>query len=270
MGVYTGNNLNNTRIGLPGQNWFMVGRGGNDNLTGADRADALYGDFQLGTQPTAGGVAGNDRLTGRGGDDRLYGEEGDDILYGDYATGPITDGGVAGDDTLFGGSGSDKLYGEEGNDLLDGGKDNDTLVGGTGDDKLYGGKDDDYLYGGSGSDFLSGGGNIDQLIGYGLTANEIDVLRGDGGQDFFYLGSGLDVYYDGDGNNGYAVIADFTAGSDKIKVMGPLTNYTLQTGFYGAGSSTVQDTAILYNGDAIGIVQDNTTITLTNANFIAL
>lgn len=35
MGVYTGNNFNNTQTGLPGQNWVMIGRGGNDNLTSA-------------------------------------------------------------------------------------------------------------------------------------------------------------------------------------------------------------------------------------------
>jgi Ca2+-binding RTX toxin-like protein len=143
------------------------------------------------------GMAGNDRLEGRGGADVLSGGAGNDSLYGGD-----------GDDVLTGGSGNDRLEGGLGRDTasyrdatagvkaslasaklntgdargdvwvgienLEGSALNDTLLGdgyanqllgGAGDDSLSGGAGADSLLGGEGGDSLSGGTGADVLDG---------------------------------------------------------------------------------------------------------
>ncbi len=90
-----------------------------------------------------------------------------------------------------------------GNTIL-GGKANDTLTGGTKADTIYGGAGADKIYGEAGADKLFGGAGNDTL--YGGAGN--DTLTGGDGKDFFVYGSG-------DGND---IIADYTAGTDKIKI----------------------------------------------------
>ena len=75
-------------------NYYLDGKGGNDNLTGAGGNDVLIGG------------AGSDTLTGNAGNDRLFGEDGNDQL----------DGGD-GKDVLAGGKGSDTLKGGAGDDI---------------------------------------------------------------------------------------------------------------------------------------------------------
>ncbi len=304
MGTYTGNDSNNNYTASTEWNsgdwwnpfdgyyewrsWTMVGKGGNDRLTGGSKTDYIYGDYKFGAYSSTG-VSGDDILTGRGGNDYIYGENGNDVLYGDYAYGSVTgDGGVSGNDYLYGGYGNDSVYGEAGYDVLYGeggydylnggadsdslygGSEADTLVGDSGYDYLNGGTDNDYLYGGSQSDSLVGDAGNDYLSGYGYTLYEKDWLNGGTGYDTFVLGTSSGAHYTGDGINGYATISDFTAGVDKIQVKGSLGGYTLQAGYWGVGSSTTQDTGILYYGELIGIVQDNTSIQLNSSYFTAV
>ena len=105
--------------------------GGDDLLTGSQKADTIFG------------LGGNDVLLGLGGNDLLDG-------------GP-------GDDNLDGGKGADKLKGQKGDDVLTGGDGNDTLIGGPGKDKLNGGKGNDTLIGNGGKDSLVGGPGNDTI-----------------------------------------------------------------------------------------------------------
>ncbi|WNZ22108.1 calcium-binding protein [Leptolyngbya sp. NK1-12] len=299
MGTYVGNDSNNAKTAAMEWNdgdwwnpfdgyyewrsWTMTGKGGSDQLTGGAKNDYIYGDYKLGAYSVTG-IPGNDVLTGRGGDDYLYGEEGNDTLYGDFAFGSGTG---AGNDYLNGGSGNDILYGEAGNDTLVGGfgddyqdggtgndalygeSGNDSLVGGSGNDYINGGDSNDNLFGGSGNDTLVGGYGNDYLDGYGNTLYEKDQLIGGYGADRFALGSSTNVYYKGDGTNGYATIQDFVFG-DKIQVKGALNGYTLEKNYdWGVGTSA-KDTAIFHSGDLIGVVQDNISIQLNSSYFTTL
>jgi Ca2+-binding RTX toxin-like protein len=264
MGTYTGNDSNNTFTASQEWNsgdwwnpfdgyyewrsWTIVGKGGNDNLTGGAKYDYIYGDYK-GSSPS--GISGNDILKGRGGGDAIYGEAGNDTLYGDYAFGAVTDGGVAGNDYLNGGYGDDVIHGEAGSDTLDGG---------------YG---NDFLSGGSGNDYVVGGAGNDYLIAYGFTFSERDQMLGGSGIDQFALTNGASVFYKGDGVNGYATVQDFAFG-DKLRVKGPLTDYFLQKNINWGAGSNANDTGIFHGGDLIAVVQDNTSIQLNSAYFTSV
>lgn len=111
----------------------------NNDYTGTDYSDTVYGD------------TGKDTISGGGGEDTLFGQEGKDTLSGGE-----------GDDTLYGGEGDDTLRGDSGNDILEGGAGKDRLYGGEGNDILKGGAGNDRLYGNEGDDtvvFGAGDGN---------------------------------------------------------------------------------------------------------------
>ncbi len=116
--------------------------------------------------------------------------------------------GVAGADTISGLDGNDSLYGGAGNDSLDGGLGSDSLYGGTDNDTLTGGDGSDSLYGGSGADTLSGGNDADSLYaeydpqtGIGDAVGTINVLNGDGGNDYLQGGAGNDQLNGGADND---------------------------------------------------------------------
>lgn len=90
------------------------------------------------------------------------------------------------DDYFDAGDGNDNLYGNGGNDILVGGDGNDYLVGGTNNDSLYGNNGDDALAGvkrfiPQSSDFPCDPRGL----------NEIDVITGGAGADYFLLGEAL-------------------------------------------------------------------------------
>jgi Ca2+-binding RTX toxin-like protein len=157
--------------------------------------------------------------------------------------------------SIYGYGGNDYLVGGPKNDYISGSSGNDTLVGGDGDDKLYGGTHNDYLYGGNGDDFLNG---------YGWGINEYDTLSGGAGKDLFILGDSSGVFYKG---SGYAVITDFNWQDDKIQVKGSIKQYSLS--FENLAGTGALDTVIRYNGDIIGVVQDNTNVWLS-ADFVTV
>jgi calpain family cysteine protease/hemolysin type calcium-binding protein len=84
----------------------LMGRGGNDSMTGGNGRETLVG------------AGGNDKLSGGAGNDTLKGGEGNDALKGQD-----------GDDTLNGGNGNDSLNGGGGSDALTAGDGDDTLIG---------------------------------------------------------------------------------------------------------------------------------------------
>jgi Ca2+-binding RTX toxin-like protein len=116
----------------------IKGSGGNDSLSGTNKADHISGR------------GGNDTIFGLGGNDKLSGDDGDDQIFGD-----------SGNDKISGGKGNDTIYGGDGKDRIDGGKGNDSVYGGDGNDKIDGGKGNDIIVGGAGADKLTGGAGND-------------------------------------------------------------------------------------------------------------
>ena len=179
----------------------LCGNAGEDTLEGGGHDDDLYGgeddDYldggggsdclvggESGGSPDAINNSGDDTLCGGSGTDHLWGYSGDDVLYG--GTGGDFLNGNDGDDTLYGESGNDRLNGGNGNDLLEGGTGDDTLSGAAGDDRLFGDDGSDVHYGGRGNDALFGG--CDDL-------EDVDVLRGDSGNDRLLVREGDSVCY---------------------------------------------------------------------------
>lgn len=147
---------------------------------------------------------------------KLYGFGGDDILVGS-AKGDQLWGGT-GDDILRGENGNDGLSGDNGNDILQGGLGNDSLNGGAGDDILQGDDGNDQLTGGAGHDILQAGAGDDYL--YGGAGN--DIMTGGAGKDVFVIGGSVSVDWVGgkawfNVELGDDIIADFTAGQDKLR-----------------------------------------------------
>ncbi len=193
----------------------------------------------------------------------IYGTKGNDTLTGnDTPMWVIEDGQYLlqpADDAIYGYSGNDRLLGRGGNDNLYGHSGNDILSGGTGDDNLYGGSGNDYLRGGTGDDNLSGSFGDDYLLG-GVAASGqsgYDTLTGGTGEDTFALGDPSGVHYLG---LGFATITDFNSIEGDIIQLFSSDNYTLGTGNYGGTDAL--DTTIFSGGDLIGVVLDNTNLSL--------
>jgi Ca2+-binding RTX toxin-like protein len=199
-----------------------------ENMQGGDGQDDLRGD---GAANTLWGHDNDDILHGRGGDDFLLGDEGDDVLFGGagadrleggagvdraaYWTAPgpvladlgyahLNEGEAAGDtydsiEDVQGSDASDRLRGDAGDNRIWGGEGNDVLHGRDGNDRLLGQEGRDYMVGGAGDDHLTGGA----------------------GADTFVFEAGHDI------------IADFTAGEDRLQIAAevwddrPLTVETL-------------------------------------------
>ena len=68
-----------------------------------------------------------------------------------------------------------------------------------------------------------------------------------------------ETYYQG---SGYALITDWDYTSDYIQAHGSSSQYSLQSGNYGFGTSA-QDTAIYYGTDVIGYIQDSTNVSFS-------
>jgi Ca2+-binding RTX toxin-like protein len=110
-----------------------------------------------------------------------HGTEHDDFLYGSNTQADILDG-LAGDDRLFGKGGDDQLGGGAGDDILEGEGGNDVLLGGAGNDVLSGDDGSDvYLFDrGDGQDRLydygSGPDDVDVIrFGEGISAADVSL-----------------------------------------------------------------------------------------------
>jgi Ca2+-binding RTX toxin-like protein len=270
----------NDRLTVPGGNsnlrgYTILGIGGSDVMIGGGGRDRIVA--ASGSSFMDGGD-GNDQVYGSFGKDTVIGGNGDDILFGDFGD-DYLDGG-SGNDRLFAGFGDDLVFGGDGNDTMDGGVGGEVLFGGAGNDVITGGTNGDpkngedffrdFLVGGSGSDNLDGfGGGIgnterDVLIGGGAVAADgsITSTLGDGARDTFVLANSSGVYYASGGGNDYAVILDFEAGIDRLRLKqlgGTLVNYTLDpigdltgdgrgdTGLYAQFSNGSEDLIAVFN-----------------------
>jgi serralysin len=220
-------------------NFAPIPTNGNDTLSGGSGNDSINA------------LGGNDLVTGGDGDDTLLGSSGSDDLYGEFGNDRLDGGsgndgfisGGEGNDTLRGASGSDNLRGDSGNDRLDGGADHDSLTGGT---------DNDNLTGGTGNDILIGAGSGSLGVG------ERDTLRGNDGNDVFVLGNSTQAYYLGNSTTDRATISDFTLGTDQIQLYGSAAAYTL--------SVVNGSTQIRYSGDLVAIVQNVTSLNLSDSS----
>ena len=178
------------------------------------------------------GNASANTIRGNRGANILVGGAARDTLYGNN-----------GNDILNGGADGDTLYGNNGNDILNGGADGDTLYGNNGNDKLFGSIGNDNLFGNAGNDHLVGGNGNDRLIG-GIGN---DILNGGDGNDVFWIQSGA----------GRAVIKDYSSGSDRIKLLGGLTEDDLSFSNVG-GHTRISD-----DDDLLAIVQNTIADDLT-------
>ena len=229
---------------------YLVGdetRAREDNLTGNDGADRLYGGYMI--DSLSGGIGSDriyggyedDQLYGGAGDDQLYGEQDDDLLMGGDGNDRL-DGGI-GADTMAGGAGNDVYYvtlGDDGavEDLIDessetNGAGTDTIyipfqveayvapVGveiirmnaGFGDTTVTGNASNNGLYGNAGDNLLDGGAGTDTLSG-GAGADTLaggtgtDNLNGGTGNDTLTGGTGTDTLTGGSGDD----VFDFNSG----------------------------------------------------------
>ena len=272
--LITGNEFDNDINGWKGAD-TLYGEAGDDDIIGYQGAD--YIDGGVGNDSLFGN-SGDDNILGNDGDDYINGGTGSDVLFGNDGDDEIV--GHHGADNIDGGAGDDSLSGNKGNDYINGWSGNDDIRGGRGDDTLLGWTGDDILRGGSGSDTLLGEEGNDVLNGYGATYGEKDVLTGEfssslpdqqdsgDGADTFVLGNTANVFYNSDGNDGYAIITDFYwAEGDVFQVhdTGNISDYSLQfTAWSGVGAgSSSQDTVISYQGDVIAVVQDTTDVIMS-------
>jgi|GEM_PF-3356704 len=238
-------------IGSPVEEVFIDGGPGNDTITAA----GTVGGFLLGRE-------GNDLITGDEADDDIRADEGNDTIVGGAGADIVFDG--PGADTVDAGPGSDRFFGgidPDPGDVLDGGSglddsidlrqrtgplninlngladdgepgENDNLIGieeidsGEGDDTLTGGPEpnslssgtgDDALDGGPGQDFLFADQGADTISG----GDGPDTIIGGGGGDQLVGGEGDDVFFGeffDDGADAYSG----EAGTDTITEIGDL------------------------------------------------
>jgi Ca2+-binding RTX toxin-like protein len=253
-----GNNSNNT----------INGTASNDDI------DAFGGN------DTVNGLGGDDTIDTGAGDDIVSGGDGNDIVYG--GAGKDTLNGDAGDDVLAGGLADDTINGGLGNDRLYGGSGKDTIKGDGGDDKIFGGLGNDTIDGGAGNDIIDAVAYsplVLPVISGSPVGGEIDILKGGAGKDLFGLGmaGGAGVtgakYYLGNGNSDYALIQDFTLGTDgdKIQLYSETLNpsdYKLESAPAGAPSGVGIFAKTSTSWDLVGIIQGVplSSLSLTNSS----
>lgn len=162
----------------------------------------------------------------------------------------------------------------DGTDLL---FDIENVLSGEGNDTLTGSSASNDLEGGTGTDSLNGGAGNDTMAGclYGANGGqyEIDTLTGGAGADLFQLGwSGGCFYNDGSASNAgrsdYAIITDFTVGTDRLQLDGVASNYYLGasgvSGVSGQGLWLEQGTT----DELIAIIRSSNATTFTADNLI--
>jgi Ca2+-binding RTX toxin-like protein len=227
---------------------------GDANLTGNSLSNDLTGNS---ARNVLDGGTGNDELAGGGGNDTLRGGAGVDCADFEQAGMAVTVNLQTGTAT---GEGSDLLF------------DIENICSGSGNDKLTGSTGANDIVGGAGKDVLSAGGGNDTLTGCAEDAKggrgEIDKLTGGAGSDYFDLGFAIGTFYD-DGNRSnrgtsdYALITDFTYGTDKLVLKGSSTGYYFAasqvSGVSGIGVWAEQGTT----DELIAVVQSTTTISTT-------
>ncbi len=93
--------------------------------------------------------------------------------------------------------------------------------------------------------------------------HQIDKLTGRGGKDTFALGDISQIFYTLSGNGDYAVIKDFSAGTDKIQIKGSASNYRLQV---SGGNTQIFAKA---GNDLVAIVEGKTNVAAITSSFVS-
>jgi Ca2+-binding RTX toxin-like protein len=168
---------------------------------------------------------------------------------------------------LVTGSGSDVITDSTGqNNIINGGDGNDSITGGSGDNILYGGDGADTLDGGIGSDTLYGGGDVifggagDDLV---YVVN--DTVTGGAGRDRFLITDPIDPL-----SQSYALIEDFDATEDVIRLDGPATSYRFDVSPIAgvSGQSLYLDRPNTEADQLIAVFRGNTNLSLSTPAFI--
>ncbi len=85
--------------------------------------------------------------------------------------------------------------------VIQGTKSNDTIIAGDGDDTIWGDDGDDRIEAGYGVDNVHGGDGDDIITNAGTDIGEVNMLRGDAGNDVIHGGSGMALLFGGSGND---------------------------------------------------------------------
>ncbi|WP_019507374.1 hypothetical protein [Pleurocapsa sp. PCC 7319] len=158
----------------------------------------------------------------------------------------------------------DNFQGLQGNDIIVGGLGNDVILGGEGNDTLSG----------AGANIVSNTGEVGFFANSSSEGNLYgqDTLTGGQGLDVFVLGDpnnfnnieGIPVrtnYYNGAGNDDYALITDFNQSEDLIHLNGSRSDYNLGTSPIGLPEGI----GIYQSEELIAIIQGD----ITNLNLEA-
>ena len=234
---------------------FVDGGDGDDTIITGDDADTIFGGAGNDTiysgidDDTVNGGAGDDIIIDVQGSDIVDGGAGDDYInvgtdtFSDYVGDDpalpnglypfasdqnTSDGedivhGGSGNDTILTGDDADIVYGDEGDDIIDAGIDDDEVYGGSGNDTITGGHGSDAIYGGSGDDIINAG-DVDGVMNHTdetddtdpVPTNDMDYVRGGGGNDTITGGDDADTLY-GDAGDDYldgGIDDDFLSGGD--------------------------------------------------------
>ncbi|RPE71493.1 Ca2+-binding RTX toxin-like protein [Pacificibacter maritimus] len=239
---------------------FVDGGDGDDTIITGDDDDTIYGGLGNDTiyagidNDTVYGGAGNDTIIDVQGADYIEGGAGDDYIdagnntFSDYVGDDpnlpnglypfpndqnTEDGkdevhGGSGNDTIFTGDDADIVYGDQGDDIIDAGIDDDEVYGGSGNDTITGGHGSDRIFGGSGDDIIYAG-DVDGVMNHTnegdetdpVPENDMDYVRGGGGNDTIYGGDDADTLY-GDAGDDYidgGLDDDFISGGDGTDIL---------------------------------------------------
>jgi len=225
---------------------------------------------------TATGDDSDNFISGNDGDNTILGGLGVDFIDGGSGDDSIL-GGEDGGDLIFGGNGSDTLYFETSSlGGFDGGDGVDCIVSnqdvtmqnlysvetmvliGSANITATGDYEMNEIIGNSGNNTLNGLGNF-------------DTLTGGAGADVFVIGDATGQYYGNDfeGDSCFAVITDFTVGTDRLQLKGA------SAGSYVVDSSDPTQVLINSTNDSIGLVANINVVSgnagqiLNNAVFVA-
>jgi len=220
--VITGNDLDNSLIGLGGAD-TMIGGHGNDNYSVDNVNDVIIeGDLQ-GTNDSVGLYGSADGYVLAANVENMF-------LLDDPALGLVV--------TASGNGVANRIDGNRANNTLFGGGGRDTISGGAGDDRLIGGAENDLLIGEAGADrfILERGAGVDRIqdLERGVDKLEVDSAQFgnigtiQAGLNFFtafnptppagyngpfFIRVGQTLYFDNNGrlSGGLETIAEFTS-----------------------------------------------------------
>ena len=127
----------------------------------------------------------------------------------------------------------------------------------TGSDSLSATGDDaaNLVIGNSGANTITGGGGL-------------DTLTGNGGADVFVIGDATGNAYGLDKDNTFALITDFTVGTDKLQLKGAFANYTVDSADSTQVLITSNDTSVGLVAK-INVASGNAANILNDASFLA-